>query len=58
MGARSRRLSEEGVVEQSAGAELLSSVLIVLEAKRNLIRLAVTLDAAQQAAAKELGLPV
>jgi len=36
-------LSEDGaerLSEESAGAELLSSVLLVLEAKRNLIRLA------------------
>jgi len=36
-------LSEDGaerLIEESAGAELLSSVLLVLEAKRNLIRLA------------------
>jgi hypothetical protein len=45
-------LSEEGakrLSEETAGAELLSSVLLVLEARRNLIRLARegTLNAAQ-----------
>jgi hypothetical protein len=45
-------LSEEGaerLSEETAGAELLSSVLLVLEARRNLIRLARdgVLDAAQ-----------
>ena len=66
----SERLSKE-----TAGAQLLSSVLLVLGARRNLVRLArearlqqdqykacidrfVTMDASQEQAAKELGLPV
>jgi len=57
-------LGEDGSKRLSAeidGSELLSSVLLVLEAKRNLtdkIDRFVTIDLSQQQAARELGLPV
>ena len=56
-------LSEEGAERlsaETAGAELVSSVLLLLETRRNLVRLARegALTPAQEQAAKELGLPV